>query len=139
MWIITWKLKYMSRVRWLDRITNEEVRSRCGVENLERKLRKMRLRWFGHVKCVGMRIAYLGEQWSWRWKVEGHQVPMRKKTWSKVVEEDIGSWTSEKIWQRIDISRGNSYQVQPQEWETRDTKWRWHDDDDDELEVDRTD
>ena len=34
------------------RITNEEVRRRCGVENLEHKLRKMKLmRWFGHVKC----------------------------------------------------------------------------------------
>ena len=43
-------LRYMSRVRWQDRITNEEVRRRCGVENLEQRLRKMRLRWFGHVK-----------------------------------------------------------------------------------------
>ena len=30
-------------------ITNEEVR-RCGVVNLEHRLSKMRLRWFGHVK-----------------------------------------------------------------------------------------
>ena len=43
-------LRYMSRVRWQDRITNEEVRRRCGVENLEHRLRKTRLRWFGHVK-----------------------------------------------------------------------------------------
>ena len=35
----------------LDGITNEEVRRRCGVENLERRLREMKLRWFGHVKC----------------------------------------------------------------------------------------
>ena len=40
----------MSRVKWQDRITNEEARRRCGVENLEHRLRKMRLRWFGHVK-----------------------------------------------------------------------------------------
>ena len=40
----------MSRVRLQDRVTNEEVRRRCGVENLEHRLRKMRLRWFGHVK-----------------------------------------------------------------------------------------
>ena len=32
------KLKYMSRVRWQDKITNEEVK-RCGVENLEYRLR----------------------------------------------------------------------------------------------------
>ena len=43
-------MRYMSRVRWQDRITNEEVRRRCGVENLEHRLRKKRLRWFGHVK-----------------------------------------------------------------------------------------
>ena len=30
--------------------TNEEVRRRCEVDNLEHRLRKMRLRWFGHVK-----------------------------------------------------------------------------------------
>ena len=41
----------MSRVRWQDRFTNEEVRRRCGVENREHKLRKTRLRWFGQVKC----------------------------------------------------------------------------------------
>ena len=37
-------LRYMSRVRWQDMITNEEIRRRCGVENLEHRLRKMRLR-----------------------------------------------------------------------------------------------
>ena len=31
-------------------LTNKEVRRRCGVENLEYRLRKMRLRWFGPVK-----------------------------------------------------------------------------------------
>ena len=43
-------LRYMSRVRWQDRITNEEARRRCRVENLEHRLRKMKLRWFGHIK-----------------------------------------------------------------------------------------
>ena len=45
-------LRYMSRVTtsWQGRITNEEVRRRCRVENLEHRLRKMRLRWIGHVK-----------------------------------------------------------------------------------------
>ena len=31
-------------------ITKEEVRRRCWVENLEHRLRKIRLRWFGRVK-----------------------------------------------------------------------------------------
>ena len=30
--------------------TNEEVRRKFGVENLEHRLRKTRTRWFGHVK-----------------------------------------------------------------------------------------
>ena len=33
-----------------DRIANEEVRRRCGVENLEHRLRKTRLKCFVHVK-----------------------------------------------------------------------------------------
>ena len=33
-----------------DRVTNEEVRRRCGVENFEHRLRKMRPRRFGHAK-----------------------------------------------------------------------------------------
>ena len=44
-------LRYMSTVRWQNRITNEVVSRRCGVENLEHRLRKTGLRWFGHVKC----------------------------------------------------------------------------------------
>ena len=43
-------LRYISRERWQDRITNEELRRRCGVVNLEHKLRKTKLRWFSHVK-----------------------------------------------------------------------------------------
>ena len=31
-------LRYMSRVRWQERITNEEVRRRCGVKNLENEV-----------------------------------------------------------------------------------------------------
>ena len=43
-------LRYMSRLRWQARITNEEVKRKYGVENLEHRLRKTRLKWFGHVK-----------------------------------------------------------------------------------------
>ena len=61
----------MSRVRWKDRITNEEVRRRCWVKNLEHRIRKMRLRWFGYVKHRNENsIVYLGQRLSWRWKVQ---------------------------------------------------------------------
>ena len=77
----------MSRVRWQDRITNEEVKRRCGVENLEHRLRKMRLRWFGHVKrrdenSILRRTIEL--------EVEGRRpVGRPKKTWIQIVEEDM--------------------------------------------------
>ena len=41
----------MSTVRWQDRITNEEVRRKREVENLEYRLRKTRFNRFVHVKC----------------------------------------------------------------------------------------
>ena len=47
------KKRYISKTIYQSRqarITNEEVRKRCGVENLEHRLRKTRLKWFGHVK-----------------------------------------------------------------------------------------
>ena len=84
----------MLRVRWQGRTTNEEVRGRCGwIENLEHRLRKMRLRWFGHVNCRAensiLRRAMALEV---EGTVEGQTylpVGRPKKTWSKVVEEDM--------------------------------------------------
>ena len=43
-------LRYMAKIRWQDRVTNEEVRERCGVEDIGVRIRGARLRWFGHVK-----------------------------------------------------------------------------------------
>ena len=40
----------MAYVRWEDRVSNDEVRRRCGVENIIDVLRRSRLRWYGHVK-----------------------------------------------------------------------------------------
>ena len=49
-------------------------------------------------------------------EVEGRRpVGRPKKTWSKVVEEERGSLTSRKIWQRTDMSGEDSYHVQLQE------------------------
>ena len=56
-------------------------------ENLEYRSRKMRLRWFGHVKSRDensiLRIAM-------ELKVEGRRsVGRLKKTWSKVLQKDM--------------------------------------------------
>ena len=77
----------MSKVRWQDRITNEEVKRRCGVENLEHRLRKMRLRCFGHVKHRDKNNIL---RRAMELEVEGRRpVGRSKKIWSKVVEEDM--------------------------------------------------
>ena len=60
-------------------------------------------------------------------EVEGRRpVGRPKKTWSKVVEEDMRKLniTEDTVWQRIENSGGKSYHIQPQEWETRDGERR---------------
>ena len=47
-----------------------------------------------------------------------------KKTWSKVVEEDMRQFNITEDVARVDSSGGSSYHVQPQEWETRKVKQR---------------
>ena len=118
----------MSKAWWQDRITNEEDRRRCGVENLEHRLRKMRFRWFGHVKCRDEN-SILGRVMEL--EVESRRpVGRPKKTWSKVLEEDMGKLNiTEDIWQRIENNGGNSYHLELQKWETNDV-YNENDDDD---------
>ena len=42
-------LRYMTKIKWEDRITNEELWRMCEVEDLKSVVRRNRLRWFGHV------------------------------------------------------------------------------------------
>ncbi len=49
--------RYMAGVRWQQ--GNKEVAEMCGVEDLSVKLRKRRLRWFGHVERA--RESAMGE------------------------------------------------------------------------------
>ena len=89
-------------------------------EPFKHGLRKMRLRWFGHVKC-GDENSMLRR--AMELEVEGRRSAGRpKKTWSKVVEEDLKKLNIKKIGKRIKNSGGNSYRVQPQECETRNGK-----------------
>ena len=110
----------MSKVKWQNKIPNEEIRRRCGAENLKHRLRKMKLRWFGHVKCrdensILKRVMEL--------EVEGRRpVGRPKKIWSKVVEGDMRKLNITVDMTEDRNSGGNSYHIQPQEWETRDNK-----------------
>ena len=75
-------LRYMLRVRWQDKNTNEGV--------VKHGLRKTRLRWLGHVKRRDENsILVLGIK-AMEQEVESTKLVVRpKKTWSKVVEEDM--------------------------------------------------
>mgnify|MGYP001795510643 CR=1 FL=1 len=68
-------------------VINEKDRRRYGVENLEHRLRKTRLKWFGHVKCRNEKsilrsVMELGVK-------GGRPLGRPYKTWSKVMEEDM--------------------------------------------------
>ena len=57
------------------------------MEKLERRLRKIRLRWFGNVKCRDENSIL---RRTMRLEMEGRRlVGMPKKAWSKVVKEKI--------------------------------------------------
>ena len=79
-------LRYMAHLKWEDRVTNEEVMRRCGVEDVISKLRRDGLRWYGHIKRreEGHVLRKALEL-----EVEGGRKAGRpKKTWRRCVEED---------------------------------------------------
>ena len=67
-------LRYISKKRWQDRITNEKVRKRCGMENLKHR---MRFRWFAHVKRRD-ESSIIRRAMELNWKVEGQLVDQRR-------------------------------------------------------------
>ena len=80
-------LRYMAGVRWQDRVPSEEVLRRCDLEDIESKLRRSRLRWFGHVKRRGEDSA-VGR--AMRMEVPGRRpVGRPKKSWRRCIEEDM--------------------------------------------------
>ena len=79
-------LRYMAEVKCQDRMSDEEVQ-RCGVEDLKDRLRRARLRWFGHVtrREEGHILRRAVEL-----EVAGKRLVGRpKKTWRQGVEEDL--------------------------------------------------
>lgn len=44
-----WCLRRILNVKWMDRVTNEQVRERCGISRLSVRIQQRRLQWFGHV------------------------------------------------------------------------------------------
>ena len=92
----------MQMVRWMcgtklrDRIPNEELRRRLGIESVRDALKRRRLRWWGHIerreesnclkKCQNIEVS-------------GKRPPGRlKKSWREVVKRDLKDWGLKEGW-----------------------------------------
>ena len=79
-------LRYMARVKWSDKISSSDVAKMCGLRELEEKVRRSRLRWFGHVKragetCLGRIVSI---------NVDGRRpIGRPRRTWGDCIREDL--------------------------------------------------
>jgi hypothetical protein len=86
----------MQMVRWMcgtklaDRIANDELRQRLGIESVKTEMKRRRLRWWGHTERR--------QESDWlkkcqNWEVKGKKLLGRpKKTWREVVKKDMEEW-----------------------------------------------
>ena len=82
-------LRCMAGMRWTDMVCSEEVANRCGLAEIQVRMRQRRLQWFGHVRREkeggGLRM------------VEEMIVPgamprgRPRRTWRETVERDMKS------------------------------------------------
>ena len=99
-------LRHMAHVRWEDRVTNVEVRRRCGVRDIIEVLRRSRLRWFGH---VSRREEDHVLRRAMEMEVEGRRPRGRPRMrWRGCVEEDMGKMNirredvyDRRVWERL--------------------------------------
>ena len=80
-------LRYMAGVKWQDRVSSEEIAKRCGVKEIETKIRQRRLQWFGHVRreAEGGVLRLVEEM-----EVPGkRKVGRPRKTWRDTVKQDL--------------------------------------------------
>jgi len=92
----------MQMVRWMcgtkmrDRIPNEELRLRMGVESVKEALKRRRLRWWGHIERR--------EESNWLKKCQNLEVTGKrpagrpKKSWREVVKRDLKDWGLKEGW-----------------------------------------
>lgn len=79
-------LRYIAGVRWQDQVGSGEVAERCGVKELEVRLRQGRLRWFGHVRRAEHSMMRRVEEM----EVGGRRpVGRPKKTWRRCIQQDM--------------------------------------------------
>jgi hypothetical protein len=94
----------MQMVRWMcgvklrDRIPNEELRRRMGIESVKDALVRRRLRWWGHIERR--------EESNWLKRCQKIVVPGKKplgrpkKSWREVIKRDLKGWGLKEGWAR---------------------------------------
>ena len=84
-------LRYMAGVREEDHVLSEEILIRCELEEMERRLRKSRLRVFGHVKRAGSKSTIGGAM---EMEVSGRRPTGKpRKRWRMCIEDDMVTWS----------------------------------------------
>ena len=75
-------------VTWKDKMKNEDVRKRTSMEKLEEMLKKMRLRWLGHIhRASEERIMKQALDWTPAgWK---RRRGRPRKTWRSTIMQDL--------------------------------------------------
>ena len=73
---------------WKDKVTNEEVRRKTGLEKLEVILKRRRLRWWGHLQRMSTnRISKQALHWA---PADGRRKRGRpKKNWKSTITDDL--------------------------------------------------
>ena len=80
-------LRYMAHIKWQDTKTNDEVIKICEIEDITSRLRRGRLRWFGHVRR--REEAHILRR-AMDLELAGKRLVGRpKKSWYNCVKEDL--------------------------------------------------
>jgi hypothetical protein len=80
-------LRYIAEVSWKDKVNSEEVAKRCGLKEIQEKMKHRRLQWFGHVRREkgGEGVRRVEEI-----NVTGARpVGRPKRTWRQTVQMDM--------------------------------------------------
>ena len=94
-------LRMEMEIKKMDKVRNECMRRKVGVENIEEKIREARLRWYGHMRrredsYVGRKVLDM--------EVSGKRPRERPKTrFSDIIKEDmrvVGA-REEEVWDRM--------------------------------------
>ena len=98
---------------WEDHVSSEKILRRRKLEELESRLRRSRLRWFGHVKRDGG-----GEplEERWRWKLVGEVLEEdQERGRGRALRRTRRSWQWRSMCRRTELSGGEPSHVKPHE------------------------